>query len=448
MVKNEVIVVAQKLALIENSNKLNKIKYEMEKINNELTSHLDELDLKISELENKFGEIEINEDDLTELITKDEKENIKKQIEKKYINLKENEKEVYEEFEKIYEQAKKYLEKNGINEDDNLFFNIMSSEEISNNFKEYKSKYKFLKWNSSDYFICIIGSIIGLVVDNLIVVDKSGESWFQNLNFIKELEKKCKVSYDPSNMFHLKNEIHIMELLEKTLSIKGLNPGNHRILSYGHDLFRIVTATKDILNGTFTVVGTDGKINIIKRCNENYLDEVNVLKALLIVLGHFISDIGTSAGVPIPGSTFFLRNVSSTEWGVGDKKNLKVNEIVIEMYKKGYDFRHLIKSSLVPASIEIIIKLSYFLLNHEEILTEDKKNQHDVKIAQIITLSHSLVSTQNILKTYTSKNFLKLNIAEIIAFIKSLKKMIDSDKKLSQKFNKDFQDSLGKIICN
>lgn len=448
MIKNEIIVIAQKLTLIENSNKLNKVQYEMEKINNELTSQIDELDLKILELENKFGEIEINEDDLIELITKDEKENIKKQIEKNYINLKENEKQVYEDFEQIYEQAKKYLEENGLNKDENLFLNIMSSEEILNNFKEYKNKYKSLKWNYSDYMICIIGSIIGLAIDNLIVVDKGGKSWFQNLDFIKELEKKCKVPYDPANMSHLKNERYIMELLEKTLSIKGLSPGDHRVLSYGHDLFRIVTAIKDILNGTFTVVGKDGKINIIDRYNVNYLGEDNVLKALLIALGHFLSDIGTSAGVPIPGSTFFLRNVSSTKWGVGDKKNLKVNEIVIEMYKKGYDFRHLIKASLVPASIEIIIKLSYFLLNHEEISIEDKKNQHDVKIAQIIVLSHSLVSTQNILKTYISKNFLKLNIVEIIAFIKSFKKMIDSDKTLSQKFNKDFQDSLDKIICN
>lgn len=481
MRKEEVILTAQTIKLSENLNKLNKMHIETDEMILDIDGQIDEMSELIKNIEGNidFENLNFNFElnnlqeiktpiNLEELISEEEKNEIKEKIEKKYSNLTSFEEIYYDDFEKLFENSKSYLEKNNINPTGNLFLEIMNSEEILINYKNYNEKYERLKWNKYDYTICFFSAILGSIFDNLIkvsvggknatsLVKKAGYSFSKDgaetdlqkkvANLLTKLEKTAKVSFDPSLNHHLKLEQDIQDLLntKKDLSIEGLHPSIHRLLSPGHDMLRIVTAVKDVMNGTFTAIGTDGKLKVIDRLHPDYLGEDNYLIALLKVLAHWITDIGTSAGLPIPGSTYFLKNVSKTNMGVGQKENLKVNEIVIEMYKNGYDLRHLVSSSMVPISAEIIIRGSYFLMNYEDISQGIKKEQHKLKMTELLTLSHSLISSQNLLKTFITKDVLKLNLAEILVLIKTFKNLIKNNKELNNKFNSDFKNSIDKL---
>lgn len=481
MRKEELIITAQTIKLSENLNKLNKMHIETDEMILDIDKQLDEMSELIKNIEGNIDfdnlnfNIELNNlqeiktsINLEGLISKEEKIKIKEKIEEKYSSLTSFDEICYDDFEKLFENSKLYLEKNNISPTGNLFLEIMNSEEILINYENYNKKYERLEWNKYDYIICFFSAVLGSIFDNLVkvsvggknatsLVKKAGYSFSKDgaetdlqkkiADLLTKLEKIAKVSFDPSLNNHLKLEQDIQDLLntKKDLYIQGLHPSIHRLLSPGHDIFRLVTAVKDVMNGTFTAIGTDGKLKVIDRLHPNYLGEDNYLIALLKVLAHWITDIGTSAGLPIPGSTYFLQNISKTNMGVGQKENLKVNEIVIEMYKNGYDLRHLVSSSIVPISAEIIIRGSYFLMNYEDISQGINKEQHKLKMTELLILSHSLISSQNLLKTFITKDFLKLNLAEIFVLIKTFKSLIKNNKELNNKFNNDFKNSIDKL---
>ena len=146
---------------------------------------------------------------------------------------------------------------------------------------------------------------------------------------LKWLEKKCQVPYDVS-----------------IVAGEGVLPYNHRLKSLGHDpVLGLIFGILDIINGTFTYIDNNGVLKIIKRTEGSE----NILMALVYFLGHLISDICTSAGIPIPGwciSQFF------TDEG---ESGISIATLFEEMYREGYDLRHL-------ASMTSSVKLGEFLL--------------------------------------------------------------------------------------
>lgn len=153
-------------------------------------------------------------------------------------------------------------------------------------------------------------------------------------NWIGVLEKWFHVNYDPS------------------IREGAFGPKNHRIYSGGHDPSPagLIFAIKDILSGTFTYFDKSGRLVIEKA------EEMGLLQkcfAPFLWFGHILSDLFTSAGVPVPGGTL-LRAIQIGEFG---KKGRTFGELIDWMYMNGYDMRHLATMSTCNAAIHLIIGL-------------------------------------------------------------------------------------------
>lgn len=153
-------------------------------------------------------------------------------------------------------------------------------------------------------------------------------------DWIEVLEKRFHVNYDSS----------IRE------GIYGAR--NHRIYSPGHDSSPagLIFAVKDILSGTFTYFDKSGRM-VIEKAEEMGLWQKCL--APIMWFGHILSDMFTSAGIPVPGGTL-LRAIQMGEFG---KKGRTLGELVEWMYIRGYDMRHLATMSTANGAMNLIIAL-------------------------------------------------------------------------------------------
>lgn len=157
------------------------------------------------------------------------------------------------------------------------------------------------------------------------------------------LSHKCTVPYDLS--------------LKKGIVI----PNNHRLRNPGHDpMFGLLFAIADIILGTTTIIDDNGNLRIIVRDKE-YPPQEKYL-SVIYYLGHLLSDVCTARGLPIPG--FFM-----TQFFTNGDDGGSIARIAEQMYKDGYDTRHLMSMS-TPVLIKNLITDTYLYL-----ILEDEKTQ-------------------------------------------------------------------------
>lgn len=282
---------------------------------------------------------------------------------KKSVDIYENQKGLNSDLSELKKRVLSLAEKSNvyaallndnINSDDDKFFNIDTFNlDFDELYKEVqkevrKSVKKLPKLAKQDLLVSVGIGLIAALFDFFLVGtphkghSKKTESPLTDLlrkigntkdgelhPVLKWLEKKCKVPYDVS-----------------IVAGEGVLPYNHRLKSLGHDpVLGLLFGVLDIINGTFTYIDNNGFLRIIKRTE----GADNVLMAVVYYLGHLISDICTSSGIPIPGwclSQFFVNE---------GKSGMSIAALFEEMYRDGYDLRHL-------ASMASSVKLGEFLL--------------------------------------------------------------------------------------
>lgn len=168
---------------------------------------------------------------------------------------------------------------------------------------------------------------------------------------LRWLSERCKVPYDIS-------------------AAKGvLCPDDHRLKSLAHDpFFGLFFAVADILMGTTTCIGNDGKIKILPSWKT---DPSQKFLAVFYYIGHLLSDLCTARGLPIPGA--FL-----TQFFVGDGLDGSPAKIAREMYRNGYDLRHL-ASMAVPVAVKDLLISSYLQLVGTEPISQGAFSQSTEK---------------------------------------------------------------------
>ena len=105
--------------------------------------------------------------------------------------------------------------------------------------------------------------------------------------------------------------------------------------------------------GTTTCIDNNGRLTVL--INKNPADESTKLLSVFYYIGHILSDICTSRGIPVPG--FFL-----TQFFTADKPDHSLAKIAENMYIDGYDLRHL-GSMSVPVITKNLIIDSYLALS-------------------------------------------------------------------------------------
>jgi len=221
--------------------------------------------------------------------------------------------------------------------------------------------------NSVDYLVACLAGGIAVLLDFLVVkIPKdmnfadNGKKYHQEgssltalfdrigkndngkeQNWIKVLETWFKVPYDKS--------LHP--------DIPHMRPMNHRVFSLAHDpsLSGLLWAVKDLTQGTFSYIDESGILHIMK-CKEG--DYLKLFYAPFVWMGHIVSDIFTTQGIPIPGSSL-LRKLQLG--AIGDNE-MTIGKMATYMYENGYNLKHLATMTISNAAIEIIVRLYYYLV--------------------------------------------------------------------------------------
>lgn len=282
-----------------------------------------------------------------------------------------------------------------------------------------------------EYGIIGLSGAIATTVDFLIVkipkdvtylnqyVQKGSQftSWLRTLGvdeegklnlFLSWLEEKCKVPYDQS----------------LNSNIEGFHPRTHRLLSLAHDpLLGLIFGLVDILNGRMTAIDIKGKIHFVKTFD---LYMKNKIFAPLLWLGHIISDMCTTMGVPIPGWGF----LQILQFGSFGDKDRTTADISRWMYLNGYDLRHFITMSISVAVIEIIIRAYHYLSGLENrwqmessvnasLISKELANvESNLKLHKMLFLAHSVAASGNAMKVFAySGNPLAINADQWMLFL-------------------------------
>lgn len=268
---------------------------------------------------------------------------------------------------------------------------------------------KELRLNKIDYLIASLAGGGAVLVDFLIVgipkdmkFTNKGETIYQKgssltqiirqigttkdgkeAKWVKSLEKWFKVPYDKS----------IDPLL------KHFYPKNHRAFSLGHEpsLSGFIWGVKDIISSTFSSVDQNGILHIEKISETNYL---RLFYAPILWLGHIISDVFTTMGVPIPGNSF-LRLLQFGSFGENERTIAQISEY---MFLNGYDLRHFATMSISNAVIWLITSI-YFILTRPNVSTniilaenEYKKIKFNQKQHSVSYIAYSVAVCGNIAK--------------------------------------------------
>jgi hypothetical protein len=233
---------------------------------------------------------------------------------------------------------------------------------------------------------------------------KDGFSKLLPSDTIHRLEKDFPVPYDPSTSLGLSQ------------AVRGLGPSVHRLHSLGHDpLVGWFFGVRDILDGTFTAVGSDGKwvrqsVGVISDSTGPDII-VRVIEAFVSVGGHMLSDVATPAGLPPP--LFGLLQMVQ----VGNIGGRTVGELARAMYAKGFDFRHYLAGGIGVALIECIVRFAWMAAE----LAEGKPLDaclpigRKPKLQSTLLLAHSIAAGVNAGKVALTNNPMSINVAQWMA---------------------------------
>ena len=218
------------------------------------------------------------------------------------------------------------------------------------------------------------------------------------------LSEQCKIPYD----IPLAKDI--------------MYPNNHRLKSLSHDPFLgLFFAVADILMGTTTCIGNDGKLKILFNWQT---DTSQKFLAVFYYIGHLLSDLCTARGLPIPGA--FL-----TQFFVGDDSDDSLAKIASSMYRDGYDLRHLASMS-VPVAIKDLLITAYLRITGTRYVLQGAFSQktekeywelqEKLKKEKMILVSNMVATTGNAVKLVlppSSGNPCAINIVQWFAMIRS-----------------------------
>ena len=284
-----------------------------------------------------------------------------------------------------------------------------------------------VKLTATDVMVSIVAGAIAAVIDIALVgtpevvkIYKGGENFDGSVitkalrsvgngndkfsELLKWFSDKCKVSYDIS--------------AAKDIVV----PDNHRLRNFAHDpLMGMLFAVADIIMGTATLVDNNGHLRVLVNPRDYPLSEKYL--SVVFYFGHLISDVCTARGIPVPGMilTQFFRD------GIDDKNS--IGAVVEQMYKDGYDLRHLVSMSTPVVVKNLILELYIrFFKSTEEtgLQTIAKKEisaqQKEAYKYRLILISDAVSCGGNVVKFFippTMGNVTALNLPEWCSLLKN-----------------------------
>lgn len=283
----------------------------------------------------------------------------------------------------------------------------------------------------ADYAVAGVAGVLAALADILLVQvprhpgflgsEGSEGGWLSNLlkdgfaellppETVRSLERTYPVPYDAPTSAGL------------ALAVKGLGPRTHRLHALGHDpLLGWLFGVRDVLAGGFTAIGADGAIVIQDAPGWDAVDAgrglfAGIADAFATVAGHMLSDVATPAGLPPPlfGACQLLQQRL-----VGDAS---IAEITREMYRSGYDLRHVLAGGVCTMVVEVVVRLSCLArdLHEGRSLAEALPVGSQPRLRSMLVLAHGVAAAINAGKVAVTGSPLAVNYVQWLAFFRYL----------------------------
>ncbi len=309
---------------------------------------------------------------------------------------------------------------------------IFSEEELKNNelaIKQLNKDFSQIhRLDKTDIAICAVAGIVSAAVDILMVgIPQKGKAGLEAGPLSDFIRRKFDEVFPEEEMEILANSkeskvsFDAQDNRNTAVRVEGLSAYYHRMLSLGHDpLLGFAVGVFDILTGRMTTIDKTGKF--VSQVMGNYDDrkESDIFAALAKQIKHFMSDINTSMGLPVPMMGVF----NLFQFGSIGEYEQTVAEIVQGMYYEGYDFIHFCSMSVPVMLTEVIVRISYAIKRIREgnqikdsIPFSLSRDKHP-KLTTMLFISNSGAAAINAGKVYFTKNPMAINYPQWIAFAK------------------------------
>ena len=284
--------------------------------------------------------------------------------------------------------------------------------------------------NAVDYLVACLAGGIAVLLDFLVVKIPKDMNFANNGKKYHQEGSSLTALFDKIGKDENKKERDWIRVLEKWFKVpydKSLHPDiphmrpmNHRVFSLAHDpsLSGLLWAVKDLAQGTFSYIDESGILHIMK-CKES--DYLKLFYAPFVWMGHIVSDIFTSQGIPIPGSSL-LRKLQLG--AIGDNE-MTIGKMATYMYENGYNLKHLASMSISNATIETVIRLYYYLvkpIGSESPLMSEREYEKVMlnrKLHNMLLIAYSVSAFGNIAKICSYQgNPNAINVAIWYGFVK------------------------------
>lgn len=287
---------------------------------------------------------------------------------------------------------------------------------------------KFPDLSPQDIVVCILTGTLSIIVDVLLVGTpdvvklSNGTQQFNGSYLTDKLRKIGKDKDDPTyEIFKwLSDKCKVPYDISAKTNV--LSPNNHRLRSLAHDpYFGLLFAVVDIILETTTCIDNNGFLNLL--VNKKDTPITTKFLSVIYYLGHIISDVSTSRGIPIPG--FFL-----TQFFTDESSTDSIARIAEDMYVNGYDLRHLASMSVPVYIKDMLIELYLNLnkVNPDIIMSISDREKFELdkvlKKQKMLFISNLIGTTGNTIKFIAPPNCGNPNSINIVQWMELIKNSV------------------------
>lgn len=287
-----------------------------------------------------------------------------------------------------------------------------------------------IPFDKFDLVIVFIAGLMGAACD--IILGKPADGYNGLLKSAEEPKINDKFAFGLGKylkQYDLKNNP-----IDKT--IPGIQVGDHRLFSYGHDLLRIFQTVAVMLTGTgpVGVTGLGGEL-ILEQAPEKWIENLkelgidgtkpdikSVIKILIILFLHLYKDYCSARSLPIPGLTY-IANLNK------DTMPRFLDELTND---KEFNLRTLNGQVLSVVSIELVISIYSFIRKKTDKSTYSDE-QYKNKKEKLLLISHSIALAFNVGKVVLTNNPAFINFPQIIRIVKLVWDIVRAEININQK---------------
>lgn len=287
-----------------------------------------------------------------------------------------------------------------------------------------------IPFDKSDFVIVFIAGLIGAACD--IILGKPADGYNGILEPAAEPKVNDEFAFGLGK--HLKQYDLKNNPIDKT--IPGIQVGDHRLFSYGHDLSRVFQTVGVMLTGTgpVGVSGLGGEV-ILEQSPENWSEHLSklgidgsnpdassIMKILVILFLHLYKDYCSTRSLPIPGSTY-----------IANLNNDTMPNFLDELTNDKELNLHTLNGQLLSVfAIELIISI-YSLIRKKSDDKSYSDDQYKNKKEKLLLISHSIALAFNLGKVAVTKNPAFINFPQIIRIIMLVWKVVKAEILINQK---------------